>query len=108
MSILLAFFPMSAIAGATNPTMSNGIVKPRNSLKIELKVMNMRDSHAGNTYPAPIPRAIAIIMRPSKPIFSLLIFIVGVVRVYYCGEKQKSPIYLRPKIRNYSLDDKIM
>jgi hypothetical protein len=70
MSILLARLPISAMAGATKPMIISGIINPRNSLKIELKVINVRANQSGNKYPAPIPRMIAIMMRANNPIFS--------------------------------------
>ena len=59
-SIFPASLPISAMAGVTSPRIINGMMKPRNSLKIPLKVTNTLTSSPGRTFPNPIPNAMAI------------------------------------------------
>ena len=60
---------MSEIADATYPTISRGITNDKNWLNSPLNVTKMHAAHTGNTRPAPIPAAIATMMRGSNPIF---------------------------------------
>ncbi len=62
-SILPAPHPTSAMAGATKPTISNGIINPRNPENSPLNVENTLATHSGSTNPAPTPSAIAIAIR---------------------------------------------
>jgi hypothetical protein len=48
------------MAGATKPTISSGITKPKNDENTPLKVTKIRASQSGNTNPAPTPAAMAI------------------------------------------------
>jgi hypothetical protein len=57
---------MSAIAGATNPTISSGIINPRNSENTPLKVTKIEASQSGKMNPAPIPAMMAMIIRRSS------------------------------------------
>ena len=63
---------MSAMAGVTSPTIISGIRNPRNSLKSELNVTNMRTGISGVSMPRAIPRAMAIIILGNKPILGIL------------------------------------
>lgn len=69
-SILPARAPMSAMAGATNPTIISGMQKPRNSPNMELNVAIVLAAHSGAIHPTPIPRAMAIRILGSNPSFS--------------------------------------
>ena len=71
-SSLPAPLPMSAMAGVTSPTIISGIRNPRNSLKSELNVTNMRTGISGVSMPRAIPRAMAIIILGNKPILGIL------------------------------------
>ena len=62
-----ALRPISKMAGATNPTISKGMMNPRNSLKTELNVANILASHRGAMKPTPMPKAMAIRTLGSRP-----------------------------------------
>ena len=47
------------------------MMKPKNSLKIPLKVTNTLTNSPGRTFPNPIPNVMAMIIRANKPIFNL-------------------------------------
>ena len=59
---------MSAIAGATNPTISKGITKPRKELNTLLKVAKLRHSQSGAIMPRPMPAAMAMTTFGKRPI----------------------------------------
>jgi hypothetical protein len=64
---------MSAMAGATNPTIKRGMINPRKDENTPLNVTKMQASHSGKINPAPMPAAIAMMMRSSSGIeFKLL------------------------------------
>ena len=65
--------PISAIAGATKPIIIRGMINPSNSLKMALKVTNIRATASGNINPAPIPSIMAISMRVSRLILGSFI-----------------------------------
>ena len=58
--------PMSAMAGVTNPKIISGMMNPKNSLKIPLKVTKIRTIASGRKLPKRMPRAMAIIIRPNR------------------------------------------
>jgi hypothetical protein len=70
---------MSAMAGVTKPTIISGMMNPRNSLKIPLKVMNRRTIAAGRKFPNRMPNAMAMIILPSKPILMLFMYDIIIV-----------------------------
>ena len=57
------------MAGATKPTISSGIKKPKKEENTELNVAKHLASHSGNINPAPIPAAIAMMTLMSRRIF---------------------------------------
>lgn len=69
--------PISAIAGATKPTMRSGMMNPKKELKRELKVAKHRAAHSGRTKPAPMPRAIAAAIRGRRPMWRSLVMVFG-------------------------------
>jgi len=72
-SNLPAPLPRSAIPGATNPRMINGITNPRKLLNIELNVTKILTSETGKTKDEIIPRIIAIIILVRSPVLNLII-----------------------------------
>lgn len=64
---LPAPLPKSAIPGATNPKMINGIIKERKLEKIPVIVTNILTAHIGKNRDAIIPTAMAMITFASKP-----------------------------------------
>ena len=67
MSIFPADLPMPAIAGVTSPTIIIGTRKPRNWLKMALKVMNGRIQGSVITLPNATPSIMATIIWGSSP-----------------------------------------
>ena len=58
---------MPAMAGVTKPTMIIGMRKPRNWLKMALKVMNGRIHGSVITLPKATPNTMATIIRGNSP-----------------------------------------
>jgi hypothetical protein len=70
-SSLPAPLPSSAIPGAINPNIINGITKDKKLEKIPVMVTNIFVAHNGKNREATIPATIAMITFGSNPILNL-------------------------------------
>ena len=76
-NILAAPRPISAMAGATYPTISSGITKSSSAANSDVNVVNIRVIHSGKKKPQPMPEAMARMMLGSSDMRGLLMALMG-------------------------------